>query len=150
MLAFKPSCTHLRSGDPIRWNTFLIKTCTWYDDCKISKWIPKEEEKKCDETWSKLMYNWSDLQGSFLELHNCVAPFTSHGKLHKFGAEKPISKYTSTFWLFHNKFYCLESHTEHRWRCSKCQISHTITCSTSCALYIMLYSCWDCRCAKYI
>jgi hypothetical protein len=23
--------------------------------------------------------------------HNCVAPFTSHGKLHKFGAEKPIS-----------------------------------------------------------
>jgi len=28
---------------------------------------------------------------SFLEVHNCVAPFTSHGKLHKFGAEKPIS-----------------------------------------------------------
>jgi hypothetical protein len=91
MPAFKPSCTHLRSGDPIRWNTFLIKTCTRYDDCKISKWIPKEEEKKCDETWSKLMYNWSDLQGSFLEVHNCVAPFTSHDKLHEFGAEKPIS-----------------------------------------------------------
>jgi hypothetical protein len=23
-------------------------------------------------------------------------------------------------------------------------------CSTSCALYIMLYPCWDCRCAKYM
>jgi len=27
----------------------------------------------------------------FLEVHNCVASFTSHGKLHEFGAEKPIS-----------------------------------------------------------
>jgi hypothetical protein len=27
----------------------------------------------------------------FLGGHNCVAPFTSHGKLHKFGAEKPNS-----------------------------------------------------------
>jgi len=28
----------------------------------------------------------------FLEVHkNCVAPFTSHGTLHEFGAEKPIS-----------------------------------------------------------
>jgi hypothetical protein len=27
----------------------------------------------------------------FLEVHNYVAPFTSHGKLHEFGAEKPIS-----------------------------------------------------------
>jgi len=26
-----------------------------------------------------------------LEVHNCVAPFTSHGKLLEFGAEKPIS-----------------------------------------------------------
>ncbi len=26
---------------------------------------------------------------------------------------------TSTFWPFRNKFYCLESHTEHRWKCSK-------------------------------
>jgi hypothetical protein len=25
---------------------------------------------------------------SFLEVHNCVAPFTSHGKLDEFGAEK--------------------------------------------------------------
>ncbi len=28
---------------------------------------------------------------SFLEVHNCVAPFTSHDKLHAYGAEKPIS-----------------------------------------------------------
>jgi hypothetical protein len=28
-----------------------------------------------------------NLLHSFLEVHNCVAPFTSHGKLHEFGAE---------------------------------------------------------------
>jgi hypothetical protein len=28
---------------------------------------------------------------SLWEMHNCVAPFTSHSKLHEFGAEKPIS-----------------------------------------------------------
>jgi hypothetical protein len=33
----------------------------------------------------------SNLLHSFLEVHNCVAPFTSHGKVHEFGAEKPIS-----------------------------------------------------------
>jgi hypothetical protein len=27
----------------------------------------------------------------FLEVHNCVAPFTNPGKLQEFGAEKPIS-----------------------------------------------------------
>jgi hypothetical protein len=27
----------------------------------------------------------------FFEVHNCVAPFTSHGKLHEFGAKKRIS-----------------------------------------------------------
>jgi hypothetical protein len=26
---------------------------------------------------------------------------------------------TSTFWFFCNKLYCLDSHTVHRWRCSK-------------------------------
>jgi hypothetical protein len=26
-----------------------------------------------------------------MEVHNCVAPFTSQGKLHEFDAEKPIS-----------------------------------------------------------
>jgi hypothetical protein len=33
----------------------------------------------------------TNLLHSFLEAHNCIAPFTSHGKLHGFGAENPIS-----------------------------------------------------------
>jgi hypothetical protein len=33
----------------------------------------------------------SNLLHSFVEVHNCVGPFTSQGKLHEFGAEKPIS-----------------------------------------------------------
>jgi hypothetical protein len=33
----------------------------------------------------------SNLLCSFLEVHNCVLPFTSNGKLQEFGAEKPIS-----------------------------------------------------------
>ncbi len=50
----------------------------------------------------------------FLEVKTCVVPFTSHGKLHEFGAEKSIS--WSKMANFLNEFYCLESHTEHRWR----------------------------------
>jgi hypothetical protein len=64
--------------------------------------------------WVAPIYQ-SNLLHYFLEMENCVVPFTSHGKVHQFGAERPISY---TFWLFHNKFYCLESHIEHRWRCS--------------------------------
>jgi hypothetical protein len=45
--------------------------------------------------WSTNQNYWatirSNLLHSFLEAHNCVVPFTSHGKLHEFGAEKPIS-----------------------------------------------------------
>jgi len=33
----------------------------------------------------------SNLLHFFLEVHNYVAPFTSHDKLHEFGAEKSIS-----------------------------------------------------------
>jgi hypothetical protein len=45
-------------------------------------------------------------------VHNCVAAFTSQGKLQKFGAEKPISlAKPAHFDFFHNKFHCLESHT---------------------------------------
>ncbi len=33
----------------------------------------------------------SNFLHSSLEVHNCVAPFTSHGTVHEFGAEKPIS-----------------------------------------------------------
>ncbi len=45
--------------------------------------------------WSTNQKYWavvrSNLLHSFLEVHNYVAPFTSHSKLHEFGAEKPIS-----------------------------------------------------------
>ncbi len=45
--------------------------------------------------WSTNQKYWaavrSNLLHSFLEMHNCVAPFTNHGKLHEFEAEKPIS-----------------------------------------------------------
>jgi len=45
--------------------------------------------------WSTNKNYWavvrSNLLHSFLEEHSCVAPFTIHCKLHKFGAGKPIS-----------------------------------------------------------
>jgi hypothetical protein len=45
--------------------------------------------------WSTNQKYWaavrSNLLHSFLEVHNCVTPFTSHSKLHEFGAGKPIS-----------------------------------------------------------
>jgi len=59
----------------------------------------------------------SDLLHSFLEVLNCVARFTAHGKLHKFGAKKPIAKPPHSDYFTIN-FSCLESHTEHGWRCS--------------------------------
>ncbi len=45
--------------------------------------------------WSTNQKYWaalrSNLLHSFSEVQNSVAPFTSHGKLHESGAEKPIS-----------------------------------------------------------
>jgi hypothetical protein len=45
--------------------------------------------------WSTNQKCWAALRSNllhyFLEIHNCVAPFTNHGKLHEFGAEKSIS-----------------------------------------------------------
>jgi hypothetical protein len=47
-----------------------------------------------ESLWSTNQKYWaavrSNLLHSLLEVHNCVAPVTSHGKLHEFGAEKPI------------------------------------------------------------
>jgi len=38
------------------------------------------------------MINQSEiLSRSQIQEHNCVVPFSSHSKLHEFGAEKPIS-----------------------------------------------------------
>ncbi len=41
---------------------------------------------------SEILSRSQYLLHSFFEVHNCVAPFTSHRKLHEFGAEKPISR----------------------------------------------------------
>jgi hypothetical protein len=47
---------------------------------------------------------------SFSEVHNYVAPFAGYCKVHKFGAEKPISSAKPAhFDFFCNKVYCLES-----------------------------------------
>ncbi len=40
---------------------------------------------------SKILSCRSNLLHFFLEVHNCVAHFTSFRKLHEFGAKKPIS-----------------------------------------------------------
>jgi len=44
--------------------------------------------------WSTNKIYWAALRSkllhSFLEVHNCVAPFTSQGKVHEFGAKKRI------------------------------------------------------------
>jgi hypothetical protein len=45
--------------------------------------------------WSTNQKYWAAVRlyllHSFLEVHNRVAPFISRGKLHEFGAQKPIS-----------------------------------------------------------
>ncbi len=64
-----------------------------------SLWLTNKKYRSAVRT------NWLH---SFLEVHNCVAPFTSPGKLHKFG-----------FLTFYNKVYCLVSTTLQRWRCSQ-------------------------------
>jgi len=49
-----------------------------------------------------------------MEVHNCVAPFTSQGNLHEFDAEKPIS------WakLAHFNFFAINFTVWTPWRCS--------------------------------
>jgi hypothetical protein len=61
------------------------------------------------DQWEILSRSQVQFLHSFLEVHNCVR-FTSYGKLHEFGAEKPISwanlaqfdfftiKFTITYW----------------------------------------------------
>jgi hypothetical protein len=45
-----------------------------------------------------------------LEVHNCVAAFTSQGKLHEFGAEKPISWAKSAHFEFFTINFAVWSH----------------------------------------
>ncbi len=74
--------------------------------------------------WSTNKKYWaaikSNILHSFLEMHHCVAPFTSHAKvhLHIWCRKTILLSQTGTFSLFHNILCCLDSDTEHRWRCS--------------------------------
>ncbi len=78
--------------------------------------------------WSTNQKYWpavrSNLLHSFLEVHNSVAPLISHGQLQKNQFSK-LNRHILTFSQYiYNTFYCLESHTEHRWRCSEdCEFS---------------------------
>jgi hypothetical protein len=49
---------------------------------------------------------------------------------------------TGTFWLFGNKFHCLESHTEHRWRCSKIPSQRTGSSLHTRGHYVLLTQHW--------
>ncbi len=64
--------------------------------------------------WSTNQKYWvavrSNLLHFSLQVHNCVAPFTSHGKLHEFGAKKPISWDKPTYFEFFTINYTVWSH----------------------------------------
>ncbi len=59
---------------------------TW--ELLIANYLAQSLWSTNQKYWAAIRFN---LLHSFLEVHNCVAPFTSHGKLQEFGAEKPIS-----------------------------------------------------------
>jgi len=82
--------------------------------------------------WSTNQKYWAAVRSnslhSFLEVHNCVAPFTTDSKVqwmwircrkNQFQKKSISWCKLAHFDLFDNEFYCLESHTEHRWRCCK-------------------------------
>jgi hypothetical protein len=105
--------------------------------------------------WSTNQNNWvavrSNLLHSFLEVHNCVAPFTSHGNLHEFGAEKPISWPKMAHFDFFTINFTVRSHILSIGGDARSARFHTPShVLHHCVLHIMLYPCWDCRCAKYI
>jgi hypothetical protein len=64
--------------------------------------------------WSTNPKYWAAVRSkflySFLEVHNCVAPFTSHGKLHGFGANKSISWAKQAHFHFFAKTFTIWSH----------------------------------------
>jgi hypothetical protein len=63
--------------------------------------------------WTNQKY-WAAVRSnflhSFLEVHNSVVPFTSHGKLHEFGAQKPISWGTPAPFVFFAINFTVLSH----------------------------------------
>jgi hypothetical protein len=66
--------------------------------------------------WSTNQKYWaavrSNLLYSLLEVQNCVASFTSHGKLHEFDAEKPISWAKPAHFDFFAISYTVWSHIQ--------------------------------------
>ncbi len=67
------------------------KTVTW----TAYMWPPLIVNNLDQSLWSTNQKYWvavrSNSLHSFWEVNNCVAPFTTHSKLHQLGAEKPIS-----------------------------------------------------------
>jgi len=61
--------------------------------------------------------------------------FTSHGKVHEFGAEKPISWAKPAHFDFFPTDFTVWSHTEHRWRFSK--TSWNVSDNNSFKLYLL-------------
>jgi hypothetical protein len=64
--------------------------------------------------WSTNEKYWtavrSNLLHSYWDVHNCVMHFTSHGKLHEFGAEKRISWAKSAHFDFFKINFTVWSH----------------------------------------
>jgi len=74
--------------------------------------------------WSANQKYWaavkSNLLHAFVEVHNFVVPFTSHGKLYEFGAKKPISWAKPAHFDFFALNFTVWSHMlSTTWRCSK-------------------------------
>jgi len=72
--------------------------------------------------WSTNQKYWATVRchllHSFLEVH-CVAPLPATASCTNLVQKNQFPELNRHILTFHNKFYCLESHTEHRWRCSK-------------------------------
>jgi len=69
---------------PINYNL----NCIYVGTTTIPNHLKQSFSLTNQEYWAAVR---SNLLHSFFEVHNCVVPFTSHGKLHEFGIEKPIS-----------------------------------------------------------
>jgi hypothetical protein len=59
----------------------------------------------------------SYLLHSFLQVHWAAGPFTRK-RAQLCWAKTILLSQTGSRWIFFIQFYCLESHTEHPWRCS--------------------------------
>jgi hypothetical protein len=53
----------------------------------------------------------------------CWSFYQPHQAARIWSSKTNFLSWKGTFWLFHNKFYYLESHSEYRWSCSKVMTS---------------------------